>query len=232
MKKIKIPVLLFFLCVSATAFSQSKTIQIYVTPTFGNTVLRLSDSSFKTADTANLQIDVLRFYISDIQFLKNGKIVLQEQNSFHLVDAADEKTFNISVDHKQNIDYDEVKFNLGIDSATNVSGAMGGDLDPTKGMYWTWQSGYINFKLEGTSKLCNTRNHEFTFHLGGYQQSNYCLQTLSFPINNSGVIKLKLDVQKTLTQIDLVKTNHIMSASEEAVVISKIVANAFSISEN
>ena len=26
-----------------------------------------------------------------------------------------------------------------------------GDLDPLKGMYWTWQSGYINFKIEGSS---------------------------------------------------------------------------------
>jgi hypothetical protein len=39
-------------------------------------------------------------------------------------------------------------------------------------------------------------------------------------------------VQKILLQIDLAKTNHIMSPSAEAVLISKIVANAFTISKN
>jgi hypothetical protein len=109
---------------------------------------------------------------------------------------------------------------------------MGGDLDPTKGMYWTWQSGYINFKLEGTSPLCTTRNNEFQFHLGGYQKPNYCLQTLSFPIINSCKIDLELDVQKILEHVDLPRTNHIMSPSAEAVLISKIVANAFTLTEN
>jgi hypothetical protein len=109
---------------------------------------------------------------------------------------------------------------------------MGGNLDPTKGMYWAWHSGYINFKLEGTSAHCKTRNNEFQFHLGGYQQPNYCLQTISFPINNESKINLKLDVQQILQQIDLTKTNHIMSPSAEAVLISKIVAHAFTIYKN
>jgi len=68
--------------------------------------------------------------------------------------------------------------------------------------------------------------------LGGYQQPNYCLQNLSFPLNNVSKIDLKLDVQQILQQIDLTKTNHIMSPSAEAVLISNIVANAFTIYKN
>ena len=81
--------------------------------------------------------------------------------------------------------HDKIKFNLGIDSLTNVSGVMGGDLDPTKGMYWTWQSGYINFKMEGSSAVCPTRNHEFQFHIGGYQDPFYAMQTLELEVKNS-----------------------------------------------
>jgi len=224
--------LLFFMNVYCVAVSQTNSIQFSVSTTFGATPLHLADSAFTANDSTHLQITEVKFYISEIQFLKNGKIVLEEKNSFHLVDASEINSLKILVDNKQNISFDQLKFNLGIDSATNVSGAMGGDLDPTKGMYWAWQSGYINFKLEGTSQLCKTRNNEFQFHLGGYQQPNYCLQTLSFPINNSITIHLKLDVQKILQQIDLTKTNHIMSPSAEAVLLSKIVANAFSISKN
>jgi len=199
---------------------------------YGSRVLNIDDSLNIPNDSTFLRITELKFYISNIQFLKNGEVVLEEKNSFHLVDANQIIPNQILVENKQNIAFDEIKFDLGIDSITNVSGAMGGDLDPTKGMYWTWQNGYINFKLEGTSQLCKTRNNEFTFHLGGYQQPYYCLQTLHFKTNNSSTINFKLDVQKILNQVDLAKTNHVMSPSEEAVTLSKIVANAFNLLQN
>lgn len=232
MKSNKTFFLLLFIVVCGGAFSQTNSVQFSVSTTFGATPLDLVDSAFTTNDSKHLKITEVKFYLSKIQLLRNGKIVLEEKNGFHLVDAGQTNPFIIVVNNTQNISFDQVQFNLGIDSTTNVSGAMGGDLDPTKGMYWTWQSGYINFKLEGTSPLCTTRNNEFQFHLGGYQKPNYCLQPLSFPIKNSSKIDLNLDVQKILEQVDLSKTNHIMSPSAEAVLISKVVANAFTISKN
>jgi hypothetical protein len=50
-----------------------------------------------------------------------------------------DKHSKLSFDLPTYLKYDQIQFQLGIDSLTNVSGAMGGDLDPTKGMYWTWQ---------------------------------------------------------------------------------------------
>jgi len=232
MKSTNTLIIIAFFCIRSNNFSQTNAIQISVTPTFGNLILHLADSLFTAKDSTQLQVDILKFYISKIQLLKSGKVVLEEENSFHLIDASKLKSSQISIDNKQNIPFDELKFDLGIDSTTNVSGAMGGDLDPTKGMYWTWQSGYINFKLEGKSKLCKTRNSEFIFHLGGYQPPNYCLQALRFQVPNSSVINLSLDVNTILQQIDLAKTNHIMSPSEEAVLLSKIVANSFTIAGN
>ena len=53
-------------------------------------------------------------------------------------------------------DYKSVKFTIGVDSLKSVSpiGERGGVLDPTgaaSGMYWSWNSGYIFVKVEGTS---------------------------------------------------------------------------------
>jgi len=48
-----------------------------------------------------------------------------------------------------------------VDSLANVSGAMSNDLDATKGMYWSWQSGFINLKIEGKSASCKTRKINF-----------------------------------------------------------------------
>lgn len=221
---------LFF--INTSGFAQTNALKINITPTFGAMVLQLADSFFNANDSTQLQVDVLKFYISKVQLLNDGKIVLEEKNSFHLIDASELKSVLLPIENKENIHFDELKFDLGLDSTTNVSGAMGGDLDPTKGMYWTWQSGFINFKLEGKSKLCKIRNSEFQFHLGGYQQPNYCIQTLRFQITNSNVINLKLDLKKILQQIDLAKTNHIMSPCLEAVLLSKIVANSLTVIEN
>jgi len=232
MKNKRIVILLFFFSIHGFTFSQNGAIQISVVPTYGEQVFSLKESSFRSMESSGLTITDLKFYVSKIQFLKNGVVVLEEQNSFHLVDVAHLNSLQILIDNKQNAFFDQLKFNLGIDSATSVSGVLGGDLDPTKGMYWAWQSGYINFKLEGASTLCKTRNNEFQFHLGGYEKPNDCLQTLSFAIINSNLINLKLDVKKIFDQIDLAKINHIMSPSNEAVLLSRNVANAFSIIKN
>lgn len=222
---------ILFLSISITVFSQSRAIQLNISPSYGKKPIDLTDSSFTTNDASSLRIEVLKFYLSNLQLLKNGKVVLQDIKA-HLVDVANKNSLQIIYDNNENIVFDELEFSLGVDSVTNVSGALGGDLDPTKGMYWTWQSGYINFKLEGSSKLCKTRNNEFQFHLGGYQRPNDCLQTLSYPIHNSKLIMLILNVQKIFEQIDLAKTNQLMSPSIEAVRLSKIIANAFEVSGN
>ncbi len=208
--------------------SSSGIIRLSIIPTFGSKNILIADSSFQTGDSHNVQIDVLKFYVSHIQFLKNGTVVLEEQKSFHLIDAAIKASFDIVIPNKHAISFDAVRFNLGIDSTTSVSGAMGGDLDPTKGMYWTWQSGYVNFKCEGKSNLCKARNNEFQFHLGGYRQPYYCLQTLTLPVHNPNEITLQFNAETFLSHSDVGTHHHVMSPNAEAVRLSAIVANSFS----
>jgi hypothetical protein len=231
MKKVKFLFLIYTLIFCSFSETQGKVISFTVTASFADATLSISDSTFKINDSNDLQIDVLKFYISNIQFLNKGKVVLGEKNSAYLIDFSLKVPIQFIVNNESNIEYDELKFNLGIDSAMNVAGALGGDLDPTKGMYWTWQSGYINFKLEGKSKLCKTRNNEFQFHLGGYQHPNNCIQNLSFPILNSSTINLDLDLKKIFSQINFENLNHLMSPSPEAVSVSKMIAQSFKIIE-
>ena len=146
---------------------------------------------------------------------------------YDLMDAFNEKTLSVNI--PSNISYTKLKFNLGIDSTTNVSGALGGDLDPTKGMYWTWQSGYINFKLEGTSNICKTRHNEFQFHLGGYQYPNNNLQTVFIDAVSKQNIEVGVDIQKIINQINLTQQHHIMSPGQEAMDFSEKVINSLSI---
>lgn len=124
-----------------------------------------------------------------------------------------------------------VRFYLGIDSSTNVAGVGQGDLDPTKGMYWAWQSGYINMKLEGNSKLCSKTKNEFQYHLGGYAAPNNALQLIELKLDGNGRYNVKVDVEQFFTRTDMRQIAHVMSPSIKAVELSAHAAKMFSIIE-
>ena len=62
--------------------------------------------------------------------------------------------------------YTEMSYVLGVDSTRNVSGAQAGALSTANGMFWSWSTGYIMLKAEGTSP--NSGTGSFSFHLGGF----------------------------------------------------------------
>jgi hypothetical protein len=175
----------------------------------------------------SITIETLRFYISSVELLQNGKVVFKEQNSFHLLDAALPETMTLTLKPDTTVQYDQIKFNLGIDSITNTAGIMGGDLDPAKGMYWTWQSGYINMKIEGSSPKCKTRKNEFQFHLGGYLAPYNPLQTVTLSTPSEKNILINVDLSRFFDVIDLSKQNHIMSPGKEAMTLSEAAAKMF-----
>lgn len=94
----------------------------------------------------------------------------------------------------EGLGYDAFRFNPGIDSLENVSGAFGGDLDPTKGMYWAWHSGDINFKLEGHSAGCGSRDNAFQLRLGGYQAPHASLQTIHLAVAQGPRLPIRVDL--------------------------------------
>jgi hypothetical protein len=184
------------------------------------------DSLIVHTPNDTIHITNLKFYISNIQLLQAKDTLWTEPNSHHLIDILSPTTTTNTLNY--NGKFDAIQFNLGIDSTTNEAGAQGKDLDPTKGMYWTWQSGYINFKLEGISKLCPTRKHQFQFHLGGYTAPNNAIQTITLPISNpTQKISLQIHLAQLFKSIDLTKQNEIMSPSQEAVVLAQLIAKAF-----
>lgn len=189
----------------------------------------IMDSLYVRNNQESIQFETLKFYISNLRFNLNNENTFIEKNSFHLIDMEDRNSLHVSVPDSLNGSIRNLSFNLGIDSTTNVSGAMGGDLDPTKGMYWTWQNGYINFKLEGKSTLCKTRNNEFQFHIGGYMNPFTTLQKIELPINKVGSCTIVFDLEQLMDKIDLSILNHVMSPQLDAVEISKKIVTAFSI---
>jgi hypothetical protein len=189
---------------------------------FGQESLALGSTYIGDAGVV-VDIETLRFYVSQLKLKKLGKTIWAEKDSYHLVDLTDSNSLQLSI--IEGVEFDEISFLLGTDSLTNVSGAMGGDLDPTKGMYWAWNSGYINFKLEGSTPVRETRNNKFTFHLGGYAHPNATMQAVSLEVSESAIIIV--DVKAFLDGINLKEVNSIMSPGKQAVELSEKAATIF-----
>lgn len=178
-----------------------------------------------TGDTlpGGIVLQTARFYLSDFIFYRQGQEVLRENNSYHLVDLEFPESGEWAI-HTSG--FDEISFLLGTDSLTNVSGAYGGDLDPVKGMYWTWNSGYINVKLEGFSPQSRRRNGEFALHLGGYMppfQTDYRVQS---GVASSGHIHIELDVCPMFEQTDWNSHFNVMSPSAEAARLTELLGKS------
>lgn len=208
--------------------AQTKQVQLQYIPTYKNQPFVMGATYYPLQDKDSVSFETLRFYIAHISFYKNSTLVFKEENSFHLLDASDPGSMAITIQMPPAALYDAVSFDLGIDSLTNTSGAMGGELDPIKGMYWAWQSGYINFKLEGRSNVCHTRNHEFQYHLGGYLHPNNALQNINLATSAQD-ININLPVDKFVTGEGLAKENSVMIPCAAAVKLSKIIAGSFEI---
>ncbi len=218
----------FFSIFSTTLFAQQKN-KLVIHHLFTNKALVFNENFvLKNEDT--ISIHTFKYYISSIQFLKNKKVVWKEKNSVHLIDEKNSNSKKIDLAKiPTDIDFDEICFNIGIDSETNYAGVQGGDLDPTKGMYWTWQNGYINFKIEGKSTFCKTRNNAFQFHIGGYENGLATLQKIALKINQKLPLEINLDIEKLIEQLNFSTQNEIMQPCKEAVEIANKLPLLFSI---
>jgi hypothetical protein len=189
--------------------------------------LRIAGDIAPVAD--KLSITMLRCYISAITLWQDGERVWQEPASYHLIDAELPESLALALHVPDGVRYNSIRFNLGIDSVTSTSGAHGGDLDPVKGMYWAWQSGYINFKLEGHSPVSTARRHQFQFHLGGYQSPYAAMQPIALAVQPAPQVVITMDVSRFLSGIDIAAQNSIMIPGAEAEALSKKAAGIFQI---
>lgn len=160
---------------------------------FNNTVnnqpLVLNDSTYANPFGEQYNLSKFKYYISGIRLFNTQKKWILKQ-AYYLINQSVDSSLQINIALQEN-SYDSIAFLLGVDSARNTSGAQRGALDPLNDMFWTWQSGYIMQKLEGTSPQSSIVNNKIEYHIGGYSGANSVLQqvVLPFPINNLLVIK-------------------------------------------
>jgi hypothetical protein len=138
----------------------------------------------------------VKFYVSDFRTLtEKGKVIKGLPRV--LVNLEDSSSQSIGEIDSAAVRLD---FLLGTDSLSNVSGILEGALDPINGMYWAWNSGYINIKTEGIYTDSMEKEIPFEFHLGGYLAPNATARFLSFDVNpQRGIPQLVIHMDDWLT---------------------------------
>ena len=198
-----------------------------ILPVYHSNILSL-DSVYTNSTGDTIRIETCKFYISNAMLTESLSRKGTHLDDYLLIDVFEPRTWLLGKVDTATF-YTELSFNLGIDSVTNNSGALDGALDPSLGMYWTWQSGYINAKLEGSSTASNARNNQFQFHLGGYLSPYNALQKVKLNLSNKADIVLLWDIAPFFDKVDIHNNNHTMSPSANAVELSKLLASFFSI---
>ncbi len=229
-QKVKYSVLIFLLTLfsgSALPREGKQEVVLHLMPRFQQEGLQLNQY-YHLPSGDSVLISGLRFYLSHIQLWNDSFTIGSALKTHYLIDAANPASQKVNVLFNSDLKFNTIRFTIGIDSATNYRGASEGELDPTNGMYWTWQSGFINFKLDGRSNLSSSRNKEFSLHLGGYRYPFISQQQCSIAVNKSTAdIKLYIQLDQLLGQLKWEQMSQVMSPGKTAVELSKVLPKIF-----
>jgi len=174
----------------------------------GDSSLVLNTQFYTNANGDTFNVTKFNYYISNIKLLKAGNVVYTETESYHLLQQSDAASLDFTLSNVPFDIYDGIQFMIGVDSTRNVSGAQTGALDPANGMFWSWSSGYIMLKMEGTSPQSGATTGGLVFHVGGFSGANSSLKVVSPTFNGSTAnvsssvtpeIHFKVDVAEMFT---------------------------------
>ena len=197
--------------------------QLSIIPTWNKKPLELQHV-YLNQNNDSISFSTLKIYFSDFRFKDkiSGRITSIDTLIFY--DLADSSTHSFFNDLNLS-NYESVAFTLGLDSSKNVSGELENAYDPLLGMYWAWNTGYINLKIMGESSAVPTNSHEFEFHLGGYRSPFATAQTIQVDLNDQYIY---FDVEKLFSEsINLTKNHHIMLPCKDAFLISQGLSACF-----
>ena len=197
--------------------------QLSIIPTWNKNPLELQHV-YLNQNNDSISFSTLKIYFSDFHFKDkiSGRITSIDTLIFY--DLADSSTHSFFNDLNLS-NYECVAFTLGLDSSKNVSSELENAYDPLLGMYWAWNTGYINLKIMGESSAVPTNSHEFEFHLGGYRSPFATAQTIQIDLNDQYIY---FDLEKLFSEsINLTKNHHIMMPCKDAFLISQGLSACF-----
>jgi hypothetical protein len=164
----------------------------------------LYDSVYTNPFGESYTINKFKYYISNTTLYSSGKAI-KIKNDYHLINQSIDSSLNFIISLPEN-EYDSIQFLLGVDSAMNTSGAQTGALDPMNDMFWTWNSGYVMEKLEGTSPQSKATNNKMEYHIGGFSGAYSVLNYLTLTFPKEKILRIwKGKVSTVIINVDINK---------------------------
>jgi len=206
--------------------------------------LKLNDSLslYKNANGDDFKVTTFKYYISNVSLIAKDGSKVAIPDSYFLVNAADSSTLNQQITNIPEGKYTGITFTIGVDSLRNFAGAQTGVLDPAKGMFWTWNSGYIFVKMEGESSRSTAKKNRLTFHIGGAKDPDNTIRTFTqkFPktlkITGGKLPELELVANAAAlfggkTTVDFAKLNFTMGGPNSVIVADNYAEGLFKITK-
>jgi hypothetical protein len=220
--------------VAPPARAAQKKITLFFHHRVGNTELTLGDT-VKNILGDKIVIERFRYYVSNFSVTDNKGNITKLPAQYFLVDEENAASKQIELNIPDQL-VSQVDFILGVDSIRNVSGIQTGALDPLNGMFWTWNSGYIMAKLEGSSETVASSRHRFTYHIGGFKKNQNVVKKilLNLPESTTSFQELHLSADidhwfKGSTELKIAETPVCHSPGALAMRIADNYSTMFSI---
>ncbi len=149
-------------------------------------------TEYTTASSEKLTFSTLKYYISNVTLKTADGVEWKQEESYYLVDIenAVNSIVYLNIPDVPTAEYVSMSYMIGVDSLRNVSGAQSGALDPVNDMFWSWNSGYIFSKFEGTSP--ESSDGTFTYHVGGFKSPN-AANVVNMQLTTPEMIKINPD---------------------------------------
>jgi hypothetical protein len=178
----------------------------------GSQNLEMGSKTYKNAMNEDFTVTTFNYFVSNIKLKKADGSELKMDDQYFLVREADPKSLTVSLKDVPAADYTSLSFMIGVDSLKSVA-----DVSLRKGvldiasygddaMYWSWNSGYIFMKFEGTSPAAPARANGarlLQVHVGGYggfsAKTTNNLRTVTLPLVN--MVKVRRDVSPKITVV-------------------------------
>lgn len=149
------------------------------------------NTEYRNVTNETFTINTVKYYVSNVTVTNTDgvKYVVPQDDSYFLIEGKDGVVGQAKLNVPEG-DYTKISFVLGVDSLRNVAqiDKLTGDLDPANGMHWGWNSGFIFFKMEGSSDVSTAKDKKYRYHIGGFGKYE------AVSINNNKIIDIDLTI--------------------------------------
>jgi hypothetical protein len=149
---------------------------------------------------------------------------LQQDSSYFLVDESNAASMVLSLPQVEIGKYKAVRLMIGVDSAKSMAPLekRQGVLDMSglgQDMYWTWNQGYIFFKMEGIYTDFSSKNDDYTYHIGGFGNNGSSLNNIKVITITLGSTECEVSEDKKLTINLIADISKVFNGKKEITIV-------------